>query len=84
MYAAGDVCRSRHIVTKEWIYNAIWPVAAAQGRVAACNMSGERRTYEGNIPMNSVDFYEMWITAIGNVQEDGDGIEEVTYESHNV
>ena len=39
IYAAGDVCRSRHIVSQEWIYNAIWPVAAAQARVAAANMS---------------------------------------------
>jgi NAD(P)H-nitrite reductase large subunit len=84
IYAAGDVCRSRHIVTREWIYNAIWPVAAAQGRIAACNMSGQRRTYEGNIPMNSVDFYEMWITAIGDVQAEGDDLEEVTFKSHSI
>ncbi len=84
IYAAGDVCRSRHIVTKEWIYNAIWPVAVAQGRIAACNMSGQQRTYEGNIPMNSVDFYEMWITAIGDVQTEGADIEEVSYESHSI
>ncbi len=81
IYAAGDVCRSRHIVTGEWIYNAIWPVAAAGARVAACNMSGEALTYPGNIPMNSVDFYEMWITAIGNVQEEGPDIEEITFRS---
>jgi len=84
VYAAGDVCRSRHIVTKKWIYNAIWPVAAAQGRIAACNMSGQHRKYEGNIPMNSVDFYEMWITAIGDVQAEGDDVEEISYESHGI
>ncbi len=81
IYAAGDVCRSRHIVSGEWIYNAIWPVAAAGARIAACNMSGRRRTYEGNIPMNSVDFFEMWITAIGNVQEEGPDVEEITFKS---
>ncbi len=84
IYAAGDVCRSRHIVTGDWIYNAIWPVAAAQGRIAAANMSGENRKYEGNIPMNSVDFYELWITAIGNVQEEGDDIEEVIFKSSSI
>jgi len=84
VYAAGDVCRSRHLVTRDWIYNAIWPVAAAQGRIAACNMSGQNRIYEGNIPMNSVDFYEMWITAIGNVQEEGPDIEEIAYESQSI
>ena len=84
IYAAGDVCRSRHIVTGDWIYNAIWPVAAAQGRIAAANMSGQDRTYEGNIPMNSVDFYELWITAVGDVQEAGDDIEEVIFKSSSV
>ncbi len=84
IYAAGDVCRSRHIVTGDWIYNAIWPVAAAQGRIAACNMSGQDRTYEGNIPMNSVDFYELWITAVGDVQEAGDDIEEVIFKSSSI
>ena len=84
IYAAGDVCRSRHIVTKEWIYNAIWPVAAAQGRIAAFNMSGRNRMYEGNIPMNSVDFYEMWITAIGDVQAQDSDLEEVTFKSHSI
>ena len=84
IYAAGDVCRSRHIVSREWIYNAIWPVAAAQGRIAACNMSGQHRVYDGNIPMNSVDFYEMWITAIGDVQAEGDDIEEITFKSHSI
>ena len=84
IYAAGDVCRSRHIVTGDWIYNAIWPVAVAQGRIAACNMSGQKRSYEGNIPMNSVDFYELWITAIGDVQQEGPDIEDVTYSSHGI
>lgn len=83
IFAAGDVCRSRHIVSKDWIYNAIWPVAAAQGRVAAHNMSSpdSAMTYEGNIPMNSVDFYELWVTAIGDVQAAGPDIEDITFKS---
>jgi len=83
IYAAGDVCRSRHIVSGQWIYNAIWPVAAAQGRVAAGNMSSPdtRLTYEGNIPMNSVDFYELWVTAIGDVQAEGPDVEEITFKT---
>ena len=41
--------------------------------MAAANMSSadSRMIYEGNIPMNSVDFYELWITAIGDVQAEG-------------
>jgi NADPH-dependent 2,4-dienoyl-CoA reductase/sulfur reductase-like enzyme len=84
VYAAGDVAESLHVLSKEWIYNAIWPVAIAQGKVAAYNMSGERRTYTGNIPMNSVDFYEMWITSVGDVQASGNGIEALTFQTPRI
>ena len=84
IYAAGDVCISPHIISREWIYNAIWPVAASQGRVAAYNMSGQPAAYAGDIPMNSVDFFEMWITAIGNVQAEGADIETLKYISPRV
>jgi len=60
----------------------------AQGRVAAYNMSGDTNiTYAGNLPMNSVDFFELWITAIGNVQADqaeGDGIETIKFQSPRI
>jgi NAD(P)H-nitrite reductase large subunit len=80
VYAAGDVAQSRHIVSKGWIYNAIWPVAAAQGRVAAHNMLGMEKVFAGNLPMNSVDFFHLWITAIGDVQA-RDGIQCLKYET---
>jgi NAD(P)H-nitrite reductase large subunit len=80
VYAAGDVAQSQHIVSKGWIYNAIWPVAAAQGRVAAHNMLGMDKVFAGNLPMNSVDFFNLWITAIGDVQA-RDGIQCLKYET---
>jgi len=84
VYAAGDVCRSRHIVTKEWISNAIWPVAVAQGRVAAHNMSGQGRTYGGDIPMNSVDFYDLWVTSLGDPETEDKNIEEIKFETSRI
>ena len=80
VYAAGDVAQSQHIVSKGWIYNAIWPVAAAQGRVAAHNMLGMEKIFAGNLPMNSVDFFHLWITAIGDVQA-RDSIQCLKYET---
>jgi hypothetical protein len=41
-------------------------------------------TYEGNIPMNSVDFYELWVTAIGDVQDAGQDVEEITFMSPGI
>jgi NAD(P)H-nitrite reductase large subunit len=83
VYAAGDVAQSQHSVSKGWIYNAIWPVAAAQGRVAAHNMLGMDKVYTGNLPMNSVDFFSLWITSIGDTQVQN-GVQCVTYETQAV
>jgi hypothetical protein len=47
-------------------------------------MAGDAATYAGNLPMNSVDFFEMWITAIGNVQAEGADIETLKYISPRV
>lgn len=80
VYAAGDVSLSRHIISRGWIYNAIWPVAAAQGRVAAYNMLGREKCFSGNLPMNSVDFFDLWITAIGDIQLK-EGVHYLKYET---
>ena len=66
------------------INNAIWPVAAAQGRVAAMNMIGLNESFDGNVLQNSVDFFGMWITALGDVQASGDGIDYKTYSTEKV
>jgi hypothetical protein len=34
--------------------------------------------------MNSVDFYEMWITSVGDVQASGNGIEIVTFQTPRI
>jgi nitrite reductase (NADH) large subunit len=84
IFAAGDVCLSREIVSGQMINNAIWPVAAAQGRVAAMNMLGLNASFDGNILQNSVDFFGMWITALGDVQASGDDIDYKTYSTEKV
>jgi len=83
IYAAGDVAQSQHSVSKDWIYNAIWPVAAAQGRVAAYNMLGIDKVFTGNLPMNSVDFFHLWITSIGDIQAK-DGVTCMKYETQAI
>jgi len=79
VFAAGDVCLSKELITGQMINNAIWPVAAAQGRVAAMNMLGLESKFDGNIVQNSVDFFGLWITALGDVQASGEGIEHKIY-----
>jgi len=79
IYAAGDVCLSPELISGQMINNAIWPVAAAQGRVAAMNMLGLKAQYTGNIVQNSVDFFGQWITALGDVQASGKGVDYKIY-----
>jgi NAD(P)H-nitrite reductase large subunit len=84
VFAAGDVCLSPELISGQMINNAIWPVAAAQGRVAAMNMLGIKAQYAGNIVQNSVDFFGQWITALGDVQASGKGIDYKIYNTEKV
>jgi NAD(P)H-nitrite reductase large subunit len=84
VFAAGDVCLSPDILTGEMINNAIWPVAAAQGRVAAMNMTGIPAQYTGTIIQNSVDFFGLWITALGDVQAGGNGVDYKIFSTEKV
>lgn len=84
VFAAGDVCLSPDALTGDMINNAIWPVAAAQGRVAAMNMAGIKAQYTGTIIQNSVDFFGLWITALGDVQAAGDDIDYKIFSTEKV
>jgi NAD(P)H-nitrite reductase large subunit len=84
VFAAGDVCLSPDLLTGQLINNAIWPVAAAQGRVAAMNMLGFKAQYSGTIVQNSVDFFGQWITALGDVQAAGKGVDYKMYSTEKV
>jgi NAD(P)H-nitrite reductase large subunit len=78
------VCLSKEFITGQMINNAIWPVAAAQGRIAAMNMLGIRTQYGGNVLQNSVDFFGLWITALGDVQATGKGVEDKIFSTEKV
>jgi NADPH-dependent 2,4-dienoyl-CoA reductase/sulfur reductase-like enzyme len=47
VWAAGDCCQSRSVVTGEPVYVALGTVANKQGRVAGINMSGGYATFPG-------------------------------------
>ena len=47
VYAAGDCCQSRHIVSGMPVYQALGTVANKQGRVAGINLAGGYATFPG-------------------------------------
>ena len=65
IYAAGDVAQAYDIVEGKSNINALWPVAAQQGKMAGLNMAGEKVKYDGSLGMNSLDFYELVTISIG-------------------
>jgi len=79
IYAAGDVAEAVDAITGSKKINAIWPVAAEQGKVAALNMAGRDTTYDGSSMMNSTDFFGLATISIGITKPKGPGYEELKY-----
>lgn len=67
VYAAGDVARAYDLVRGEPAINALWPIAALQGKYAGLNMAGKEIPYPGGNPMNSVEFFGLPVLSAGTV-----------------
>lgn len=70
IYAAGDVAEFNGQV-----YGII-PAAIEQATVAALNMAGEESIYRGTIPSTTLKVAGIDLTAIGEVNPEGDGFVE--------
>jgi NAD(P)H-nitrite reductase large subunit len=65
IYAAGDAAESIDIARRVRWVNAIWPEAAAQGRVAGQNMAGRRVRYPGSLSRNVMRVYDLDVMTVG-------------------
>jgi len=73
IYAAGDVAQCVDIARgKPWI-NAIWPEAAAQGRIAGLNMAGRPVAYQGSLGRNVMRVFDLDVMTLGLVNPPDDG-----------
>jgi len=70
IYAAGD--NTQH---KNKLYGII-PAAFDQARIAAANVAGQSKTYEGTIPSNTLKVIGLDLTAIGMVNPEKETSEE--------
>jgi len=72
IYAAGDVAESVDIARKTRWVNAIWPEAAAQGRMAGMNMAGRSVKYRGSLSRNVIRIFDLDVMTAGwvNVPDD--------------
>jgi NAD(P)H-nitrite reductase large subunit len=72
IYAAGDVAELVDIARGcRWV-NALWPEAAAQGRVAGFNMSGRKVAYPGSLSRNVMRVFDLDVLTVGNAVPRGD------------
>lgn len=65
VYAAGD------LIEHHGRYYGIWPAAAAQGTVAGAGMAGDRQSYSGTVPANTLKVVGIDLTAAGEIDAEG-------------
>ncbi len=67
VFAAGDVAQALDVVRKETWVNAIWPVAAEQGRIAGANMAGRPVSFRGSVGRNVLRVFGLDVLSGGIV-----------------
>ena len=65
IFAAGDVAAAKSFLTGEHGLNPILPNAAEQGKIAGSNMVGQKKEYEGWLPMNTFNFFGHRAVSVG-------------------
>jgi NAD(P)H-nitrite reductase large subunit len=78
VYAAGDAVRAMDIVLGKPAVNALWPVAALQGKYAGRNMAGEQAPYPGCNSMNAVEFFGLPVLSAGIVNPPDSSYQVIT------
>lgn len=72
IFAAGDCAQVYDRWTRRHTSDVLWPSAVAQGRFAAWNMLDQRRPYIKSTPFNACLLFGLHITAIGQVNPQGE------------
>lgn len=75
IYAAGDVARCYDFVRNSSWWHPLWPNAVEQGQLAAYNMAGVRRPYQGCTNMNSLNIGGIPVICVGAANQDQPGQE---------
>ncbi len=69
VYAAGDVARTRNLVTGAAEVHAIEPTAQEHGRVVGANMAGRDVAYRGSLLMNIVGVCHLDVASFGQWED---------------
>jgi NAD(P)H-nitrite reductase large subunit len=67
VFAAGDAAESIDVARETRWVNAIWPEAAAQGRIAGINMAGRPVPYTRSLSRNVIRIFDLDVMTAGAV-----------------
>ncbi len=67
VFAAGDAAESIDVARETRWVNAIWPEAAAQGRIAGINMTGRPVPYTRSLSRNVIRIFDLDVMTAGIV-----------------
>src|SRR5205814_5118387 len=67
IFAGGDVCVVKDVLTGELVQSCLWADAAMQGMTAACSMAGITRTYPGTLVVTSSTIYGTTFVTCGPI-----------------
>lgn len=67
IFAGGDICLVKDLITGEKVQSCLWPDAVMQGIVAAHNMSGITKTYAGTLLVTSSNIFGTTFVTCGKM-----------------
>jgi NAD(P)H-nitrite reductase large subunit len=70
IFAAGDVCEAKDLISGRHRVISNWPNACFQGLVAGQNMGGGEVFFEGSLAMNVTSVFGLSFASIGEVKDD--------------
>jgi NADPH-dependent 2,4-dienoyl-CoA reductase/sulfur reductase-like enzyme len=65
IFAAGDCCEVKNVVTGRWFFMPLATYASRQGRVAGENAAGGRATFKGAIRSIAVKIFSLEVAQVG-------------------
>lgn len=75
IYAVGDCCETKEIMSGEYMSVNLWANATVQGRIAAKNIAGACEEFPGSLVHNITHFLDMDFIGLGNPKLPGDVVE---------
>lgn len=75
IYAVGDCCETREIMSGQYMSVNLWANATVQGRIAGRNIAGYSDEFQGSLVHNITHFLDMDFIGLGDPRSQGETVE---------